>query len=114
MDALKPLRAEPQPESSSRKPKLELETVVAMVATGWVATLLILTMLNAGPLWRDETNTINVAQMPSLKEMWSNMSFESFPALWLLLLRGWSLLGMADSDAGIRVLVLFVGLFFLG
>jgi hypothetical protein len=114
MDALKPLRAEPQPESSSRKPKLELETVLAMVVTGWVATLLILTMLNAGPLWRDETNTINVAQMPSLKEMWSNMSFESFPALWLLLLRGWSMLGMADSDAGIRVLVLFIGLFFLG
>lgn len=114
MDPLKPLPGNLPSDSLSRQRKLELEIVLGIVATAWIATLLVLMMFNAGPLWRDEVNTINVAQMPSLKELWSNMSFESFPALWLLLLRGWSFLGMADSDAGIRVLVLFVGLFFLG
>ena len=75
--------------------------------------LLVLTAMYAGPLWRDEANTVNLAQMPSLKEFWNNLSFESFPPLWPLLLRGYGFLGMADSDAGIRVLGLYVGLFFL-
>jgi hypothetical protein len=75
--------------------------------------LLVLTAMYAGPLWRDETNTINVAQMPSLKELWDNMHCESFPPLWPLLLRGCGFLGLAGSDASIRVLGLYVGLFFL-
>lgn len=87
---------------------------MALAGTGFTAILLVLTAIYAGPLWRDETNTINMAQMSSLKELWNNMPFESFPPLWPLLLRGWSLLGMADSDAGIRVLGLFVGFSFLG
>jgi hypothetical protein len=51
--------------------------------------------------------------MPSLKELWNNMHCESFPPLWPLLLRGCGFLGLAGSDAGIRVLGLYVGLFFL-
>lgn len=68
----------------------------------------------AGPLWRDEVNTINVAQVPSLHELWQNMAFESFPPLWPLLVRGCCFLGLAGSDASIRVLGLYVGIFFLG
>src|SRR5689334_1640422 len=81
-----------------------LEPVATLVATGFGATLLILMAFNAGPLWRDEVNSINVAQMPSLKELWSNLKFESFPALWLLVLRGWSSLGLAENDLSIRLL----------
>src|SRR5207249_4541098 len=47
-------------------------------------------------------------------ELWSNLPFESFPPLWLLLLRGWSGLWMAESDAGIRTLGLLIGLAVLG
>jgi len=94
----------------TRPPKLGAETAVALAGTAFSALLLVLTAMYAGPLWRDETNTINVAQMPTLKESWN---IESFPPLWLLLLRGCGFLGMADSDAGIRVLGLYVGLFFL-
>jgi hypothetical protein len=86
---------------------------VALAGTAFSAMLLVLTAMYAGPLWRDETNTLNVAQMPSLKEFWNNLPFESFPPLWPLLLRGYGFLGMADSDAGIRVLGLYVGFFFL-
>jgi hypothetical protein len=95
-----------------RPKKLEMETAVALAGTAFAAILLVLTAMHAGPLWRDEVNSLNVAQMPSLKELWGNMSFESFPPLWPLLLRAWDFLGMA-SDAGIRVLGLYVGLFFL-
>ena len=96
-----------------RPPKLGVEITVALVGTAFSAILLVLTALYAGPLWRDETNTINVAQMPSLTELWNNMPFESFPPLWPLLLRGCGFLGLAGSDASIRVLGLYVGLFFL-
>src|SRR5215472_13766683 len=90
------------------------ETGVALAGTGFIAVLLFLTTLSAGPLWRDETNTINLAQMPSLMEFRNNMAFESFPALYLLVLRGYSFLGMAGSDAGLRTLGFFIGLGFLG
>jgi hypothetical protein len=96
--------------SLTRLPKPGAETAVALAGTAFSAMLLVLTAMYAGPLWRDETNTINVAQMHSLKESWN---IESFPPLWLLLLRGCGFLGLADSDAGIRVLGLYVGLFFL-
>jgi hypothetical protein len=96
-----------------RPPKFGAETTVALAGTAFPALLLVLTAMYAGPLWRDETNTLNLAQMPSLKEFWNNLTFESFPPLWPLLLRGWSFLGMADSDAGIRLLGLCVGFFFL-
>lgn len=64
----------------------------------------------AGPLWRDEVNTANIAQMPSFQEL----LHESFPPLWLLILRGCNAVGFATSDAGIRVLGLYVGLATLG
>ena len=102
-----------QNTSMSRPPKLGTETAVALVGTVFAVVLLVLAAMHAGPLWRDEVNTANVAQMPSLKELWNNMAFESFPPLWPLLLRGWSFLGLAGSDSGIRVLGLLVGLFFL-
>ncbi|HVV71262.1 MAG TPA: hypothetical protein VHI52_07165, partial [Verrucomicrobiae bacterium] len=56
----------------------------------------------------------NVAQMGSLKELWKNMPFESFPALWLLILRAWSFLGLGHTDLGIRSLGLIIGLGCLG
>jgi len=96
-----------------RRQKLGAETAVALAGSVFSAILLVLTAMYAGPLWRDETNTINVAQMPTLKEMWDNLPFESFPPLWPLLVRESGMLGMAGSDAGIRVLGLYIGLFFL-
>jgi len=90
-----------------------METAVAVAGTAFSAVFLVLTAMYAGPLWRDEVNTISLAQMPSLKELWDNMPFESFPPLWPLILRGFCFLGMANTDAGIRVVGLYVGIFFL-
>ncbi len=99
--------------SPKRLPKLGAETAAALAGTAFSAILLVLTAMHAGPLWRDEINTLNVAQMPSLQELWHNLPFESFPPLWPLLLRGCGFLGLMGSDTGVRVLGLCVGVLFL-
>jgi len=96
-----------------RPPKLGMETMVALAGTAFAAILLVITAISAGPLWRDEVNSINIAEMSSLKELWNNMPFESFPPLWPLILRGYGQLGLAGSDLSIRLLGLCVGLLFL-
>lgn len=93
-----------------RLPKPGTEATVALAGTLFSATLLVLTAVHAGALWRDEINTLSVAQMPSLSEVWQNMPFESFPPLWPLLERGFGILGMAGSDLEIRILGLCIGL----
>ena len=87
--------------------------MAALIGTAFSAMLLVLTAMNAGPLWRDETNTFNLAHMPSLRDIWHNLQFDSCPLLWPLLVRGWGMLGLTDGDMGIRILGLGIGLFFL-
>jgi hypothetical protein len=96
-----------------RIPKPGIETVAVLIGTAFSAMLLVLTAMNAGPLWRDESNTFNLAHMPSLRDIWRNLQFESFPLLWPLLVRGCGTLGLTNGDMGIRILGLGVGLFFL-
>jgi len=96
-----------------RIPKPRAETAAALIGTAFSAILLVLAAMNAGPLWRDETNTFNLARMPSLRDIWHNLQFESCPLLWPLLVRGCGVLGLIDADMGIRILGLGIGLFFL-
>jgi hypothetical protein len=102
-----------QAMSLKRIPKLGTETAAALIGTAFSAILLVLTAMNAGALWRDEINTLSLARMPSLRDIWHNLQFESCPLLWLLLVRACNTLGLTDSDMGIRVLGLAIGLFFL-
>ena len=90
-----------------------METVAALIGTAVSAMLLVLAAMNAGPLWRDETTTFNSAQMPSLGDVWRNLHFDSSPLLWPLLVRACGILGLIDSDMGIRLLGVGVGFFFL-
>jgi hypothetical protein len=106
-------QASPQAKNPPQRPKLGTEAAVALAGTIFMAVLITLTAMYAGPLWRDEINTLNVALMPSLHQLWQNMSFESFPPFWPLLERGCSLIGLVNGDASVRVLGLYVGLFFL-
>jgi hypothetical protein len=99
--------------SVKRIPKLGAESAAALIGTAFSAILLVLTAMNAGPLWRDEINTLNLARMPSLREIWYNLQFDSCPLLWPLLVRGCSMLGLTEGDMGIRILGLGIGLFFL-
>jgi hypothetical protein len=99
--------------SLKRIPKPGTETTAALIGTAFSATLLVLTAINCGPLWRDETNTLNLAHMPSLRDIWHNLPFDSLPLLWPLLVRGCSILGLTNGDVAVRMLGLAVGLFFL-
>jgi hypothetical protein len=110
--ALNERNPNPNPENAKQPiwGKFGAETWVALAATLFSATLLLLAAISAGPLWRDEVNTLSMAQMPTLSEMWHNMLFESFPPLWLLLVRVCGFLGLADGDVSIRILGLYVGI----
>jgi hypothetical protein len=99
--------------SLKRIPKLGAESAAALIGTAFSAILLVLTAMNAGPLWRDEINTLNLARMPSLRDIWYNLQFDSCPLLWPLLVRGCSMLGLTEGDMGIRILGLGIGLLFL-
>ena len=96
-----------------RIPKPGTETAAVLIGTAFSAILLVLTAMNAGPLWRDETNTFNLARMPLLEDIWHNLHFESCPLLWPMLVRGCGILGLTDGDMSIRILGLGIGLFFL-
>jgi hypothetical protein len=65
---------------------------------------------NAGALWRDEVNSVNLATMPSWTDVLANMGFDSFPVAWTALLRTWAALGLAQTDAALRSLGLVIGL----
>src|ERR1043166_8922337 len=97
-----------------RIPMRKAETAAALIGTAFSGMLVVLTAMNAGPLWRDEINTFNLAHMPSLRDIWNNLPFDSCPLLWLLVVRGCGRWALIDGDVGIRILGLVVGLFFLG
>ena len=65
--------------------------------------------LSAGPLWRDEINTVVVATQPTLARVWDRLEGESFPLLPYALLHVWPSLGLG-TDAGFRAFGFIVGL----
>jgi hypothetical protein len=68
---------------------------------------------HAGALWRDETAIVNIASLPSWPEVWRALPHDHCPILFPALVRFWSGTGMGNSDAGLRVLGLGLGLFLL-
>ena len=63
----------------------------------------------AAPLRRDEVQTVNIALSPTVSDLWRDLEFDSFPALWPATIRCWASL-FGESDGSLRVLGLFVGL----
>lgn len=64
--------------------------------------------------FRIEANSLNLATMPALADVWNLNHFDAFPMLWLLVLRGFSAVAGAANDTGLRILGLGVGLAMLG
>ena len=64
----------------------------------------------AGALWRDEINSVNIAALPSLSEVFAKVPYDSFPAAWLPILHGWMAMGLGASDDGLRRLGLLIGI----
>jgi hypothetical protein len=88
----------------------QLEWAVALLAAGAALLGLLVVTSQAGALWRDEVNSVNTVSAASLPEFLRLSEFDSFPLLWLLLLRAWIASGAGASDFGLRIFGLLGGL----
>jgi hypothetical protein len=69
---------------------------------------------HVGGLWRDETNSVHLATLPSFGEVLQFLDYDSFPILFFALLRGWSGVFGSDNDTALRALGGIIGLAVLG
>src|SRR6266705_913631 len=91
-----------------------LDWIAAALVTLCAVYLHVLFFLNAGGLWRDEIELVNLSVLPSFSEMWQNLPHDSCPILMHLVVRAWSAAAsFGNTDAGLRVLGLYVGVFLL-
>lgn len=67
-------------------------------------------LCHAGALWRDEVGIVNSAIQPTLADVWSSLSLESFPVFSFLVFRGWLAFFSPQNDLALRVLGLCLGL----
>jgi hypothetical protein len=100
-----------------RLKKIPASKVAGAVALG--STLLIICLhivfgMHAGALWRDEVNSLEIATMRTLSEMWSNLCFDSFPALFFVVLRVVAGVPATAGDAALRIFGVSIGLLILG
>src|SRR5437762_13248140 len=88
---------------------------IAAALVTLVATYLhVLFLLNAGGLWRDEADLVHLSLLPSVSEVWQNLPHDSCPILMHLVVRACSTAAsFGNTDPGLRVLGLYVGLFLL-
>jgi hypothetical protein len=102
-----PARSAPVRADSSVIPKLERVCFTLVLLLLLAAHLQFL--FKIGPLWRDEINTVEMASLPRVADIWNNLQYDSFPVIWFLVLRVWMNLGLT-SDFALRVLGCLVGL----
>lgn len=67
-----------------------------------------------GALWRDEVNSVNLATLPHLADVWHYLDYDSFPILYFAVLRAWTGIFGAGNDEALRALGLLTGLGILG
>ena len=89
------------------------ELVAAILLTGIAVLLNVVAAVSAGPLWRDEANTVGLASLPTFREVWSNLQYDSFPILWIGFIRALGTIAGEMNDTAFRVAGLLVGLFLI-
>lgn len=82
---------------------LAISLAVATIAARFVF------LAHAGPLWRDEVTSVNIAAQDSLRATLDAIRFDSFPALWDVVLHFWTAAGIGGSDMALRVLGVLLG-----
>src|SRR5438067_4612932 len=88
--------------------------IAAALVTLFATYLHALFFLNAGGLWRDEAAFVQLSLLPSVSEVWQKLPCDHCPILMPLAVRAWSAAAsFGNTDAGLRVLGLYVGLFLL-
>jgi hypothetical protein len=92
---------------------LRAERGAAVLMTLAAIALHVVNAVSAGALWRDEVNTVGLATLPSFRDVWQNLQFDSFPILWLVAVRFLSATFGSMNDSAFRAAGLVVGLFLL-
>lgn len=87
--------------------------MVAMICTLVAIGLHVVFGMQAGALWRDEVNSLELATVRTLSEMWMNLDYDSFPALFFLVLRPFAGVPASVSDAQLRVFGVVIGVLIL-
>src|SRR6266480_3540553 len=89
-----------------------IEWACAILLSAAVLFLMIVRATHAGALWRDECDSVQVAQMPRFSEFLANLHFTAFPILFPAILRVYITLFEA-SDYALRGFALCVGVGFI-
>jgi hypothetical protein len=87
-----------------------VELLAGLVLTAVAATLSLRFSLFAGPLWRDEVSTLNLATRPAYQDVLAALHLDSAPLLYPTLVRFWASVPWTDEDAAMRLLGFFVSL----
>lgn len=95
-------------------PASKIAASTAALGTVLAAALQVWFGFHAGALWRDEVTSVEIATMRTLSELWANLAFESFPALFVVLLRIMAGGPASVSDPQLRVFGVLIGLLILG
>ncbi|PYJ11422.1 MAG: hypothetical protein DMF06_02600 [Verrucomicrobia bacterium] len=101
-------------ETLKKIPAGRVAGCIALFSTVLCVYLHIVFGVHAGALWRDEVNSLEIATMRTLGEMWSYFCHDSFPVLFFLILRAVAGVPADVSDATLRVFGVSVGLLALG
>ena len=86
---------------------------LAVIGTITAAVLHIVFCTHAGALWRDEVNSLNLATVNTLSELWANLSFDSFPVSFFIVLRLFAGVPATVSDMELRIFGAVIGLLIL-
>jgi hypothetical protein len=91
-----------------------LAVMIAVIGTLVASGLHVVFGMQAGALWRDEVNSLELATVRTLSEMWGNLDYDSFPAVFFLVLRLFAGVPASASDAELRAFGVTIGLLILG
>ena len=101
-------------QSLQKKQRLRLDWILALIITAAAIFLHLVFLKNAGGLWRDEAAIVKLATLPTFDETWTYLDHETCPLLLPVIIHFWSAIGFGDTDFGLRVYGLIVGLLLLG
>jgi hypothetical protein len=85
--------------------------IVALALTGASVLLHFFSLTEAGGLWRDEIAIANIATLPSWAETFRALPHDHCPIVFPAVVRVWTALGLAQTNTGMRILGLGLGLF---
>lgn len=104
----------PMLETLKKIPATKVAGGVALVSTLLIVCLHVVFGMHAGALWRDEVNSLELATVRTFSEMWMNLDYDSFPALFFLVLRPFAGVPASASDAELRAFGVVIGVLILG